>query len=499
MIKDIFKKCFLILPALIVMNACEDPQQEVFDAIREETIANSTSDELIRVLTAGAYTPLIGNWGGHNSLYALHEVSSDEMVITQKGADWEDGGQWIRVHRQAYLPTEQSVNNGWGYCYSAIASTNILLLQYPDLENLQAELKVLRALNYLWLLDAYGNVPIITESDTDPAPPSDTRQDVFDFVEQSILDNMDKLPKEATYASMNYYVAQAMLAKLYINSEVYTGTPQWQKVVDAVDEIEESGLYSLEANYFSAFSTNNRNSSENIFVIPYDANNATGFNMPQMTLHYESQKTFDLQQQPWNGYSTLEEFYNMYEANDARINSFLVGPQFSLSGERLIDLSAEPTDPDGPPLTFTPEINMLAPNAFRQAGARVGKFEFQIGAGPDLSNDFPIFRLGDMLLLKAEALWRMNPGSTEALDIVNMQIRDRVGADPLPSLTADNLLAERGKEMFAEGYRRQDLIRFGKFTDPWWEKPATAATKTIFPIPQAQIDVNNNLTQNPGY
>ncbi|MEL7004507.1 MAG: RagB/SusD family nutrient uptake outer membrane protein [Bacteroidota bacterium] len=140
---------------------------------------------------------------------------------------------------------------------------------------------------------------------------------------------------------------------------------------------------------------------------------------------------------------------------------------------------------------------MLAPNSLRQAGVRVGKFEFANGNSRHLSNDFPLYRFGDMLLIKAEALWRQGDDAG-ALDLVN-QIRARAGATALSSIDADALLAERGRELFAEGWRRSDLIRFGRFNDAWWEKPASDAFRNLFPIPQNSIDVNADLVQNPGY
>ncbi len=498
MVKKLGIKVSLLSCALLAFNACEAPDQKIFDQIDAETALKSTDPDVLQAFAQSGYTPIIGNWGSHNSLWSLHEVSSDEMVIPQKGADWEDGHQWIRIHRHQYLPTEEAVNNGWTYCYGAIGNLNNLLKSFGSNQILRSEFEVLRALIYLWLIDAYGNVPIVTEASTDATPPTSSRQEVFNFIESSILNNLDNLRKERTYATINYYVAQTMLAKLYLNAEVYTGTPQWQKAADACTEVIESGLYSLSSDFFSNFVTQNASSPENIFVINYDENNGQGFNLPQMTLHYGNQATYNLQEQPWNGYSTIEEFYNSFEEDDARRNSFLVGPQYASDGSRILDLSAEASDPDGPPLTFTPYISELTPNALRQEGARIGKFEFRLGASSSLSNDYPIFRYADVLLMKAEALWRLDAGSSEALDLVN-QVRLRSHPEPLPALDADAILAERGREFFAEAYRRQDLIRFGKFNDPWWEKPASSENKNIFPIPQPQIQTNTDLQQNPGY
>jgi len=494
--RRLFKQLVFVVPFLLASVACE-PDTEIFSQIPSEVVTGSDDATLIEVLKKGAYSSIIGTWGGHNSLWSMHEVASDEMVIAQKGADWEDGGQWIRTHRHEYLPSEQAVNNGWTYCYGAIANINLLLLQYGTLEALTAELKVLRALVYLWLIDAYGNVPIIEEGSTDATPPTNSRAEVFAFIEQSINENYALLPEGPTYGTVNRDVANAILAKLYLNAEIYTGTPQWDRALQYSDSVIEKGNYSLASNFFANFTSNNAGSSENIFVIPYDENNAQGFNLPQMTLHYASQATFDLQEQPWNGYASLEEFYNLFDESDDRINSFLVGPQFASDGTRLEDLSAEPTDPDGPPLTFTPFITELAPNGLRQEGARVGKWEYASGAGSSLSNDFPIFRLGDFYLMRAEANWRLG-NSAAALADVNT-IRSRANVAPLSSLDPETLLAERGREMFAEGYRRSDLIRFGKYNDAWWEKPASTPDKNLFPIPQQQRDANPELVQNPGY
>src|SRR5690606_20926333 len=121
----------------------------------------------------------------------------------------------------------------------------------------------------------------------------------------------------------------------------------------------------------------------------------------------------------------------------------------------------------------------------------------EIGGTENMSNDFVIFRLADIILSLAEAQFRL--GQTgEALILVN-NIRERAGVDPYPALTLDLLFDERGREMYVEMTRRQDLIRFGKFNDPWWEKEASDEHYNLFPIPKPQIDANPNLSQNPGY
>ncbi|WP_339874453.1 RagB/SusD family nutrient uptake outer membrane protein [uncultured Algoriphagus sp.] len=492
------KNISLLTLVMITMGSCWELDQEVLDGVTQQQVNNNSTDpNLINVLKASAYSRIVGSWGAHNSIWSMHEVSSDEMVVPQKGADWADGGLWLRMHRHVWLPSDDVMNNTWNYCYTAVGEINNLLVQYPDLPQLKSELSVLRGLVYLWLIDIYGNVPIITEDDLGGNAANNSRQEVFDFIEQSVLDNIDALTKDDTKTTINYYSAQAILAKLYLNAEVYTGTPRWADAEIAADAIISSGVYSLSTNYFANFATRNNGSTENILTLPYDENNAPGFNLPMMTLHGLNQQTFDLQEQPWNGYSSMEEFYNSYEDVDVRKDNFLVGPQYSSSGERLMDVSFEENDPDGAPLTFTPFINMLEPNALRQSGVRINKFEFAPGSNSNLSNDYPIFRYADIIMVKAEAAFRQGK-LADALDYMN-QIRNRAGVDPYTALTLDDIYDERGREMFAEASRRTDMIRFGKFSEPWWEKEASAPFRYIFPIPQTQINTNPNLTQNPGY
>ena len=189
--------------------------------------------------------------------------------------------------------------------------------------------------------------------------------------------------------------------------------------------------------YAAVFAANNQGNPENIFTVEYDEVSAGGMNFAMMNLHYSSQFTYNFDSQPWNGYATLEEFYNSYEDTDLRKGqanteegpspvrgNFLVGPQWDVSGKvRLQDdgTTASGIDPDGIPFTLRAEINELFPEAWREAGARNVKFEIEVGGQPNMSNDMPIFRYSDILLMRAEALWRMDAGSTEALDLVNQE------------------------------------------------------------------------------
>jgi len=506
---------FIMGLGLLSISSCSDLEPEFKDIV---TADNYFENDAAFISALGAaYTNLYGV-ANHGTLFSLQEVSSDEACIPHKGPDWEDGGQWLRTHRHQFFKGEGVFGNVWNFAFGGINTCNRLLATFAKVDNPNsaafiAELRVLRAYYYLQLLDVFGNVPLITTFDVpaDFKPATENRAKVYDFIETELKTQGALLSKDvnsSTYARMNYYVAQAMLSQLYLNAEQYKGAAELDKAIAACDEIINSGKYSLESSYFANFAVNNGGSKENMFVIPYDKVNARGFNLPMMTLHYESQATFNFTAQPWNGYTSLADFYNSFENNDIRKTGggrgygvFLAGPQFDRNGKRLKDAADSwyPTgDTDGRDINYNPVVNELAPSAGRDAGARLSKYEYEVGGTPEMSNDFVLFRYGEILLNKAEAMWRKSAGSAPALELVNM-FRTRAGVAPFASLTADNLLAERGREFCFEMKRRTDLIRFGKYDDAWWEKPVSEAYKILMPIPEAQIVLNPNLKQNPGY
>lgn len=513
--KNIFSLSYLkvlVVGCLIMTagNACTDLKEEQYSEVSQ-----ATADEIEKGLAdpekivLSAYNKLTG-FGSHGGIFSMQEISTDEMIIPQRGGDWFDGGYWLRTQQHQFGSDIPGLDGTFSMLYSCISVCNRSIGKAPILipsksTEIVAELRALRALCYFYLCDMFGNVPLIKsypgvleEAATKP------RLEIYNFIESELNAATPALSKNATYGRINYWAAKAILAKLYLNAQVYKGAPEWDKCIAACDEIINSGKYSIEPDYYNNFNATNQNSKENILVVPYDEVKRGGFNMAQMTLHYASQATFKLRDQPWNGYCSLAEFYNSYDAIDKRKANFIAGPQFGPDGvTRLIDDGAEAADPDGKPLNYTPEVNELFPNALRQAGVRVGKYRFKPGATPELDNDFPLFRLGDIVLSKAEALWRKNPADATALLLVN-QIRTRAGVTPFTTvtLTSDNFLAERGREMFAESWRRNDMIRFGKFFkkyDKFKTLDNEPACKGLFPIPKGQINSNTQLKQNECY
>jgi len=509
--------------------------------LQENLVSEVTNDISIPGISSGggggggdALSSAFGQLRGagtafHSSYYSVSELTTDEMVIGAKGGDWFDGGILIQLHQHTYDATHGFVNNAWNGQYAAINTCNELLAGGLD-ANGEAQIRALRAYFYWRLLDMFGNVKIITQPGTDS--PQVGSQETFNFVESELLaalgvsaltPGMDlsssPLGEETNEYRINRYAALGILARVYLNAETYTGTARWSDVDAATSLIIDSGVYQLCGSgcavtnlakrpavdsdpemlegYAAVFAPNNQGNPENIFTVEYDEVNGGGMNFSQMNLHYSSQFTYNLDSQPWNGYATLEEFFNSYDASDSRRDvSFLFGPQTDFGGSAILDFAADDGDIV---LNYTPQINELTPNYLREAGARPAKFSYKLFGRNDMDNDYPIVRLGDVYLMRGEARARQAGDWNMAIPDVNV-VRARAGASSYSSLDASEFLAERGREMFAESMRRTDLIRFGEYNGTWWEKPSSPEHVNIFPIPLEQIQASGGtLSQNPGY
>lgn len=555
----LFRIIMILLGVAAFSQACTKLDETLYSQV---TPANFFKSEAQFVSALGAaYTQLGGYATG--DINEVQEMTTDEVVVPTRGSDWDDGGTQRRLHLHSWAYDDEFMNGPWTFCYSGVSTANRLIYQFTTLSSngqvdastassYIAELTALRSFFYWQLIDLYGNVPYDNDfANAQAAPPQVPRATVFTNVVADLETNVPLLTKTVdgtTYGRMNYWAGKFLLAKLYMNAQVYSGTAMWDKASAACDEIINSGKYSLESNYFANFNVNNSGSKEFIFAIPYDKIFFTGFEMGAASLHYASQYTYNLTFQPWNGYCSLEKFYNSYDKSDIRKGdvgtlagpatkrgNFIAGYQYNLGGGICQDAGSDGTDPDGHNLNFgsigdsiggqpVPQINELGPQAWRQAGVRIGKWEFEIGGTSEMSNDYSVFRYADVLLMKAEALWRISGSATDAaaLALVN-QVRERAGLTDLTSLDGalsfdlaggsvpgGELFNERGREMFAEHSRRQDLIRFGLWSSVnKWVLPHYNTTdvvnaisdpsRSLYAIPKIQMAANPNLVQNPGY
>lgn len=488
--------------------SCTDLDETLYSQLDNDNFLQ-TEEEISSAL--GAVYSGLRTFQKNDHLWTIYCTTDEVAIPGRTGGDWAGDGQDQQMTDHTWIANNRFYRGSWEAFFAQVNTCNQLIYQLGQIDPSKyavyiSEVKTIRALWYLWLIDMWGNVPIVDRFDVPKGylPATNSREEVFAFIETEITENISNLTKDkspTTYARADYWTAKAILAKLYLNAEVYTGIPQWQKALDTCNEIINSGQFSLASTYGENFVSNNESSPEAIFAIPFDdIYTEWGWILPLVSLHYSSQQTFNMTNGPWNGLSVQTEFFNMYEEEDIRKHhNFLWGPQYSSTGEPIEDSGYEvDLDPDGPQVNFTPEFVDLY-NTIRQSGVRIKKWEIEVGGNGFLNSDFFVFRYSDILLMKAEVLWRMNPSSTEALDLVN-QFRTRAGVEPFENLTEKNLLEERGRELFMESWRRSDMIRFDKYNDPTIFKPYESETfRRLYPVPKDQLDANPNLVQNPGY
>ena len=540
--KNLYTTLF-ILGLFAVTFSCTDLEEELRGVITTnisvQGIATDTGGGAGADALEGAFSQLRNTGtGGHTNWYSAQELTSDEMVVTTKGGDWYDGGWLIDFHKHQYKSTNPSVNNNWNSHYGAVNACNELLSGGSLDANGTAQIRALRAYFFWRLMDLYGNIQLPTAPGASVA--QSTRAEAFAFIESELLaalgdsdlsDGVDLTSSALGTAKdayrLNQFGVLGIISKLYLGAEVYLesaagakdGTPHYTEAANAAQYIIDNGGYSLCAagckgvnpgkrpdvasdpdeleGFPHVFAPNNQGNQEHIWTVKYDAATAGGFNLAMMALHYSSQLTWNFDSQPWNGYSSLEAFYNSFTegaGHDPRRDwSFVEGQQLDFGGNALLDYA---TDDGDPILNYTPFINEIYPDGCRECGVRPAKFSYSQFGRSSMDNDFTLIRLGQVHLIRAEALARAAGDWSLALADVNA-LRARVGMGALAAMDADTFLAERGKEMFSEAVRRTDLIRFGKYGDTWWEKPASDATKELFPIPFDRIQ--EGLTQNPGY
>lgn len=450
--------------------------------------------------------------------WALQEVTTDEVIIPTRGTDWYDNGAWMELHLHTWTSDHIRLKNVWDALNQGVSRANTAIYYIAQFEQTATteqyiyEARFLKAYFMYLINDLFGQVPFREADDLDfSITPEVLNQKaaadwIIDEVE-AVLPNL-KTKAEVGSERVTQEAAKALLAKVYLNYEVYGGEAKWTETIDYCDQLINSGTFSVADDYWSMFQKDVAEHSEFIFRVPMDDNvdMGSGSVWVNFTLHYS--QLFGNYTSTWNGPSTTSTFFNTWNTEadaryyDDRIRSetgfnqgFLVGQQYGVDGTAL-------EQRNGDPLIFVPEINLSS--SPENAGVRVIKFAPNPETERQFSspNDVPIMRIADIYLIRAEAYLRSG-NETNALEDINY-IRSKRSAEgntlpALTSLTLDNVLNERGYELYWEGLRRQDLVRFGKFADSYQEKPATDATKALFPLPTSALDVNENLVQNPGY
>ncbi|WP_264535848.1 RagB/SusD family nutrient uptake outer membrane protein [Flavobacterium sp. N1736] len=490
--------CFL---ALI---SCTDVSETVYDQYPEDEFY--ATPEGTNSLLASIYAQIPGEFtrdgyvgvgyaGADNGWYDMNCMSSDEQVIPHRNdGNWQQ--DFARFHKHGWLPSEGIINNTWNWLYRCIFKANlaISLLEKSHADPSKiAEAKVTRAFFYYLLIDDFGNVPFYTDNDTPSDKiPQASRKEVYTFIVKELTDNAELLSNTKGgeyYGRFNKWAAYTVLAKVYLNAEVYTGEAKWTECLAACNKVSEGGfsLHSSAADatnplgnkYFELFGDVSPQ-DETILSI-YATIDVLSRNVYAVRSLYGAHGITGLNYSGWNGTIVPKEFYLKYADNDIRKKQFLAGPQ-----------------PGG--VNYTLDVQSIDfPGADPQAGVRDVKF-YPAGTntGGGASNDFPIYRYADVVLMMAECNVRLgNPGA--AKPFVDA-IRQRAGLNALDANpTLDNIYDERGFELNWEGHRRQDMIRFNKFLLANEFRAESPAFRKLFPIPTAAINANTSLKQNPGY
>jgi hypothetical protein len=454
----------------------------------------------------------------------LQESSGDGFVTTRF-----DPGNDYHLQKHIWRSGNNYLKTAWEKIYDGIHAVNRVIHQFettisaPEEHEISliAELRAVRAYYYYLLMDNFGSVPLITKYESTRQVKQVPRWKVYNFVINELTEVIPKLSGkvgEDTYGRMTKWAAKALLARVYLNSEVYVDIANYQKVVILTDEIISPGHFRLDKDYLGSFRRENHNSPEIIWAIPYDEVNAPGNWLHMRSITWQQQPIYQMQQTPWGGSRASPQFIDTYDQDDSRLeNTWLKGPQITSEGDTVIN--------------FVKDVPSLIGVVEFRYGYRQHKFEVYQGIGVSSDVDFPIFRFTEVLMMKAEALLRTgSPG--EAAQIVT-RVRERAFADTDPSkavVTAAELqsgssynyglwkdgqvveseggsdikygrfLDELGWEFAMEGHRRQDLIRFDVFTrKSWFAKESGRPCKIVFPIPENALEENPNLEQHPCY
>jgi hypothetical protein len=501
-------------PAPIIFSGCTNLTEVPKDALTPTNAFHTDAEVLAGV--ASVYANLRTTM---DDRYNLSEITTDEIIVPTRGQDWYDNGRWLEIFRHNWTSSSGSaladMNGAWSNLFAGVARANLMIdviqtANTPGSAPVIAELRTLRAWYYYLLQDMFGGVPLVTGTKLE-ALPKVSRDSVFRFIEAELKAARADLPasRPADQAGrLTKGAADAILASLYLNAQVYSGTvgaggltkgPQrWQDAITAADNVINSGQYALSADWRKNFTPDNHDSKENIFFISNtDAQPDLGMNFPHRTLHYAQ---LNVQGGPWNGFAAVAETYNAFDPADARRNIFLVGQQYSF------DTNLPVNDRAGNPLVFTININNETA-ATEAEGPRYNKFSPKPGipSGSSEPNNFPFFRLAEMYLIKAEALNELGQTDAAIAQVNIVRQRQFSPAKPLAAgmtqaAARTAIFNERWFELTGEGKRRSDMIRAGTFVDPRrFKNTPTAGYKILFPIPQTQIASNPQLTQNAGY
>ena len=544
----LYKKIIgLALPLVVLTAGCTKLDEKLNSTLTNEQTSTALGAQGTGLLLQAAYADIAGTFSAQDQVFSLQETTTDEALVPTRGGDWDDNGVWRVLHAHTWNADHQQILNVFNSLNKLnFDATNVLAFNPTDEQ--KAEARFLRALSLYYILDLYGQYPFRNPGDNLlNAPEVKEGSAAIDFIIKELEESIPDLDAANPMTKANPDAANTLLMHCYLQKGTFVNRAaptfddaDMQKVISLGNGIISSGRYSYTPKYFDNFAVDNgTKTKEGIFAYPnqsgVSANHANIEARWMATLHYNSY-TAQAPNAGWNGFSTISDFYNTFSPTgvttygpkdtllETRIGGrynpnstpysgirpgFLVGQQYDKDG-------TPKKDRKGNPLAFTPQIseNMIeqGPN-LEVAGIRVVKYvpDFTDGgkyyAGP-AGNWQMIFRYPDVVLMVAEAKMRAaSPDVAGALELIN-GLRTARGATTVSSMPLVNpdkvddpntLLAERGRELYWESFRRTDLLRFGVYLKPWGLKTSDDPKNLVFPIPSQALAANPNLKQNTGY
>ena len=466
-------------------------------------------------------------------LWALQELSTDEAIIA-----WDDA-TIKNFHWHTWAPNDVFIAALYSRIFYSITISNEFIRNVDakmgsasgtfleDLKNFKAEARFLRAFSYYHAIDMFGNVPFVTEDDEPGAffPEQINRADLFEYIESELIAIDSELGAPGfEYGRADQAAAWMLLAKLYMNAEVYTGTGRYTDVLTQIIKVIGVG-YSIDPNYQSVFCADNNNSPEIIYPICFDGQNTQQYGGMTFILHASNGGGMPLNgiDGGWGGIRTIQDFTALFGIDETNFTVVDTNLVYDNEGDARAEFFFCPQEVkiDGTIKYPKWDWDITNVGTFTH-GIGVTKFKNITSTGGEapnvhptfVSTDFPVFRLADAYLMYAEAVLKGGTGGDAGtgLGYVNA-LRQRAYGDNSGNinnseLTLDFILEERARELYWEGHRRTDLIRFGKFTggDYVWEwkgntqtGTATESYRDLYPIPSNDLNANPNLVQNTGY
>ncbi|RTY84190.1 RagB/SusD family nutrient uptake outer membrane protein [Flavobacterium sp. LS1P28] len=508
---NIIKGIFFV-STLALGVSCTNLEEEVLDGYVVPEKAEGGAINPVQFLST-AYEGL-RNFQGQGTMFALNEMSTDALVGPTRGGDWDDAGVWRQIHVHTWGPDHNEVRGAWNQLLSQVNNCNLVIFSGSGTASQKAQARFLRAFYYYHVIDLFGQVPYREAGSSSLADPKVwTRSEATTFVISEVEAVLADLPARIVGdpGTANKDAANFLLAKLYLNKGVFTAADaagpytfaaaDMTKVVQHVNAINSS----LATDYWDNFKPTNNTSPEILFASRNSPGN--GGNIQcfwRMGMHYN--QTPD----GWNGFATVAEYYDKFKSTDRRAKNddasiiaafgnpvgFQIGQIYKPGGTQIVrDRIKTDANPLGQPLKYTRELTLITSGAtLESAGIRAQKYIPDVASLGSPENDFVLMRYSDALLMKAEAILR--GGSGTAPNMTAYFARTNSAA---VTLDLEGIYAERGRELWFEEYRRNDMIRFGKFLqERELKKYVSDKRYALYPIPSAAL-FNVNLKQNPGY